>query len=203
MMSPRKLAALIILAAVVAPAHAQERNIFGDLLKAITKPPANAQRTDTQPAPAAPGTGLGRQTEHVATLLPEQSAKLKSLLALPQSDRALQKDIAENAELITQLVETQACATHAAAYRRFNPLSMRPRNFESRDSGGRAMTYWRYHNTSRCASVLRFKDWKRLSANAFSFGVEYISDQSQEVSTSHGFELQKDIDGRWLIKWFG
>lgn len=93
---------------------------------------------------------------------------------------------------IEKLVATSACATDQSQVKRF----------ADPDGSGLLplpMTYVSYHK-SGCMNVLRINNVKKITSNAFSFTVYYISPQSEETK-KHDYQAIKQPEGEWLFKW--
>lgn len=56
-----------------------------------------------------------------------------------------------------------------------------------------------YHNRSQCVDVQRVDAWKVEARNAFSFRVQFVSEQSGESEEAF-FTLSKQPDGVWMIQ---
>ncbi len=56
-----------------------------------------------------------------------------------------------------------------------------------------------YHNRSQCVDVQRVDAWKVEARNAFSFRVQFVSEQSGESQEAF-FTLSKQPDGVWMIQ---
>lgn len=153
--------------------------------------------------PKAPGGSAPAQGRFTASMAPAQTEAIDRLLAQPMQDQRTSADRAAAAGLIRTLLGIGACATAPQAWNAINRDSVAPYNFGSLggDSSYVAMFGLRYHDKSRCLSVLRLGDWSKPADNALRFRTYYVSDESGEAK-NQTYELQR-LDGRWMFREMG
>lgn len=185
-----RTAAAFALLAIAAPVTSQT---YLDQLIARVKRPKGGTAISTDS-----GTVL-------TTMTPAQSAAVDRLVTAPVSDPKISADRAAAAPLVRTLLTIAACARNGTAFNAVNRDSLTPRTYTAGGGGyvnEAPMRNMRYHDANACLDVVRLADWSKPAMNALRFRAFYVAGDSGEAA-NQVFELQKDADGRWLIRSVG
>jgi hypothetical protein len=126
---------------------------------------------------------------------PEQENKLMAAIATTGKNAQFDQAIVEAGPNIASFVKIEACTPDANRGALLNAYAAPGKDFG---------WYWlpmngmKYHDKSKCASVLRLQGWSMPLKVVLRFEAVFISDNSGEsVKTTH--ELVKQPSGEWLF----
>lgn len=176
------------IAGVSAPADAQT---FLDRLNAKLNKLGNAASSSSQGAPSS----------MLAPITPPQSAAIDRLLTAPVDDPAVVADRTEAMPLIRMILATGTCAVDRGAWNATSRYQLEPGKTLAFNSDSWLLPNGRlkYHDATKCLTVLRLADWSKSARNALEFTAYYVADDSGEAA-SQDVQLQKGSDGHWLIR---
>ena len=140
-----------------------------------------------------------------ATLSDAQAAAIERLITKPMGDPQISADRAAAATLVRTLLVTAACARNATAFNALNRHSLTLKTYAAGGGGyvsEAPMRNMRYHNANACLDVQRLTEWTKPALNALRFKAFYVAGDSGEAA-SQTFVLQKDAEGRWLVRSVG
>ena len=141
-----------------------------------------------------PGSVQPISTRRGPEMSPEQLEGLHAALAVKMDDRHIALAIEESRPIIRDLAKTEACIASSS------------RESELRVYGapGTSLGNWhpmysmRYHDKSKCLSVVRIHGWRMPARNALQFEILYLADDSAETRAQE-HELVKQPGGEWLF----
>lgn len=178
---------IISLAATVAATPANAQSSFLDKLVNRVLQPAAVQTRSAGPVAQRPAS--------TARATVEQIAATRRIIATPQSNLQLARDMTAAGPLIEKLANTGACGVDNTAWNGLNREALEPRTWTDLRSAV-ARGYDKYHDPRYCYDVVRITDFEKPAANALRFNVFYVSPQSRpRPSSGSSFRERRKASG--------
>lgn len=128
---------------------------------------------------------------------PEQESKLNTAINTKTKNAQFDQAISEASPVIASFIKANACIGGYDGSV-LNVYAAPGKLFPSSNYIGAPIPTLKYHDKSKCATVLRFQGWEMPAKNALRFEVVYISDSSGESTKSY-HEVVKQASEQWLF----
>lgn len=128
---------------------------------------------------------------------PEQASKLDAAITTKTRNPQLDQAISEAGPVIADFIKANSCIGGYDGSV-MNAYVAPGKTFPAFNYIGAPVPVLKYHDKSRCATVLRLQGWEMPAKNALRFEVVYVSDSSGESTKSY-HEVVKQSSGQWLF----